>query len=84
MELGGNKLAKAYYEKNGMLPTGGQPDHKNSALMRYKNELKMKAQKAVGAEPTPAVPLSTPLVNLQNNSFGTNNIVLKMDVALDD
>ena len=46
MELGGNKAAKAFYEKNGMLPQGWMPDHKNPALTRYKNELKIKAEKA--------------------------------------
>ena len=41
MELGGNKLAREFYEQNGML-SGGQPDHKNPALQRYKNDLKLK------------------------------------------
>jgi len=48
MEFGGNKLAKAYYEKNGMLTQGQPPDHKNPALTRYKNELKKKAEAALG------------------------------------
>lgn len=48
MEFGGNKLAKAYYEKNGMLKQGQPPDHKNPALTRYKNELKLKAEQACG------------------------------------
>jgi len=43
MEFGGNKAAKAYYEKNGMWTQGQPPDHKNPALMRYKNDLKLKA-----------------------------------------
>jgi len=50
MEFGGNKGAKAFYEKNGMLPTGQPPDHKNPALTRYKNELRLKAEKAAGIE----------------------------------
>jgi len=50
MEFGGNKNAKAYYEKNGMLPQGQPPDHKNPALTRYKNELKLKALNALGVE----------------------------------
>ena len=37
MEFGGNKAARAYYEKNGMINTGATPDHKNPALTRYKN-----------------------------------------------
>lgn len=40
MEFGGNKLAKLYYEKNGMLQQGQPPDHKNPALTKYKNDLK--------------------------------------------
>ena len=28
MELGGNKTAMAYYEKNGMIQTDGKPNHK--------------------------------------------------------
>jgi hypothetical protein len=48
MEFGGNKAAKAFYEKNGMLVSGQPPDHKNPALTRYKNELKMKAEKSLG------------------------------------
>jgi hypothetical protein len=31
MELGGNKLAKEYYDKNGMMDSG-KPDHTNPAL----------------------------------------------------
>ena len=50
MEFSGNKAAKAYYEKNGMWTQGQPPDHKNPALTRYKNELRMKAEKAVGIE----------------------------------
>ena len=57
MELGGNKLAKAYYEKNGMLPVRQTPDHKNPALTRYKNELKSKAEKSLGMEASNPVPV---------------------------
>ena len=52
MELGGNKNAKAYYEKNGMLPNGQPPDHKNPALTRYKNDLKLKSEAACGGQET--------------------------------
>ena len=44
MEFGGNKLAKIYYEKNGMIQQGQPPDHKNPALSKYKNDLKSKAE----------------------------------------
>lgn len=50
LELGGNKSAKAFYEKNGMLPQGQPPDHKNPTLTRYKNDLKLKSEKAVGID----------------------------------
>lgn len=60
MEFGGNKAAKAFYEKNGMLKDGQPPDHKNPALARYKNDLKIRAAKAVGVVPAPAHP--TPVV----------------------
>ena len=56
MELGGNKAAKAFYEKNGMLPQGSPPDHKNPALARYKNDLKLRAAKAIGADQPVAAP----------------------------
>ena len=50
MELGGNKAARAYYEKNGMITNGYPPDHKNSALSKYKSDLKAKAEKSLGLE----------------------------------
>lgn len=81
MELGGNKLAKAFYEKNGMLPQGGQPDHKNPALARYKNELKIKAAKAIGIEPAPAQPQP---VAKETTSFGGSNMILKLDTKTDN
>jgi hypothetical protein len=31
-----------------MLPQGQPPDHKNPALTRYKNDLKIRSEKAVG------------------------------------
>lgn len=52
MELGGNKAARVFYEKNGMIVQGQPPDHKNPALTRYKNELKNKAEKSLGVEPS--------------------------------
>ena len=50
MEFGGNKKAREFYEKNGMLQQGQPPDHKNPALQRYKNEIKLKAEQACGIE----------------------------------
>lgn len=50
MEFGGNKAAKAFYEKNGMIKQGQAPDHKNPALQKYKADLKAKAEKSLGIE----------------------------------
>jgi len=38
MELGGNKNAMAYYEKNGMVQDG-TPNHKAPQLAKYKQDL---------------------------------------------
>jgi len=56
MELGGNKLARDFYQQNGML-SAQQPDHKNPALQRYKNDLKLKANQALGI----AAPVAAPV-----------------------
>lgn len=82
MELGGNKLAKAFYEKNGMLPQGGQPDHKNPALSRYKNDLKIRAAKAIGNEP--AAPQPQPTVKAANTFGVESNMVLKLEAKTND
>ena len=42
MEVGGNKLAKAYYEKNGMI-SNGKVDHHAAALAKYKMDLTKRA-----------------------------------------
>ncbi|TNV78411.1 hypothetical protein FGO68_gene2700 [Halteria grandinella] len=47
MELGGNKLAQAYYEKNGMLNADGTPNHKAPQLAKYKQELAKRAEVAI-------------------------------------
>jgi len=44
MELGGNKLATAYYEKNGMLLPDGTPNHKAPQLSKYKQDLAKRAE----------------------------------------
>jgi hypothetical protein len=55
MELGGNKLARAFYDKNGMLPAGSPPDHKNPLLSKYKDDLKKRANLALGQDTEPLV-----------------------------
>lgn len=75
-------MAKAYYEKNGMLPQGGQPDHKNPALARYKNDLKLRAAKAVGNDPAAPQPTAQPQMGGAMSNFGlNNNMVLKLDTT---
>lgn len=48
MELGGNKNATIYFEKNGMM-CEGKPNHKAPALTKYKQDLLHKAEQAVVA-----------------------------------
>lgn len=47
MELGGNKNAAVYFEKNGMI-VDGKPNHKDSKLSKYKQDLSLKAEQALG------------------------------------
>jgi hypothetical protein len=47
MELGGNKNAAIYYEKNGMM-NDGKPNHKAPQLAKYKQELVKKVDMAIG------------------------------------
>ena len=44
MQFGGNKPAREYYKRNGMLTVGKAPDHKDPALTKYKSELRKKAE----------------------------------------
>ena len=50
MEMGGNKLAGAYYEKNGMLAPDGTPNHKAPQLAKYKQDLAKKAETEILAQ----------------------------------
>lgn len=47
MELGGNKNAAVYFEKNGMF-ADGKPNHKDSKLTKYKQDLSLRAEQALG------------------------------------
>lgn len=47
MELGGNKLAQAYFEKNGMIKADGTPNHLAAQLAKYKQDLAKKAEVAI-------------------------------------
>ena len=59
MEFGGNKLAREFYEENGMMQDG-KPDHMNPSLQRYKNNLRLKACQAVGEKAEVEKPVSLP------------------------
>jgi len=67
MELGGNKLARAFYEKNGMISQGSPPDHKNPALSKYKADLKARSEQALGQTPS-AAPVTQATSQQHNNT----------------
>ena len=56
MELGGNKLAAQYYERNSMTLPDGTPNHKSPALSKYKLDLGKKAEVAILGQPVPTAP----------------------------
>ena len=47
MELGGNKLAHLYFDKQGMIGADGRPDHRAPQLTKYRQELSKKAEMAL-------------------------------------
>ena len=49
MQLGGNKLAREFYEENGMMKDG-VPDHEAPLHSRYKLELAARAEAAIKEE----------------------------------
>ena len=49
MELGGNKNAQLYFEKNGMY-VDGKPNHKAPQLAKYKQDLLKKVEIALGSQ----------------------------------
>ena len=49
MQLGGNKLAREFYEENGMIKDG-TPDHEAPLHSRYKLELAARAEAAIKEE----------------------------------
>jgi hypothetical protein len=64
MELGGNKLASAYYEKNGMVQADGTPNHKAPQLAKYKQDLAKKAEQEI---------LANANIQVSNNGFSTES-----------
>lgn len=61
MELGGNKNAMVYYEKNGMVQDG-TPNHKAPQLTKYKQDLLRKVEQELAinnqSRQTTTVPIS--------------------------
>lgn len=47
MELGGNKVAASYFEKNNMMKADGTPNHQAPALAKHKMDLTKRAEAAV-------------------------------------
>jgi hypothetical protein len=47
MEVGGNKLAQQYFERNGMIQADGTPNHKAPQLAKYKQDLARKAEQEI-------------------------------------
>ncbi len=47
MELGGNKNAAIYFEKNGMI-ADGKPNHKAPQLTKYKTDLLKRVEIEIG------------------------------------
>lgn len=50
MELGGNKSAQVYFEKQGMYGTDGKPNYKAPQLAKYKQDLLKKVEIALGSQ----------------------------------
>ena len=48
MELGGNKNAMMYFEKNGMI-VDNKPNHKAPQLTKYKSDLLKKVEMEIGS-----------------------------------
>jgi hypothetical protein len=68
MELGGNKNAAVYFEKNGMF-MDGKPNHKAPQLSKYKQDLAKKAEQALGIMITNA----QPIVQVETKKEDINN-----------
>ena len=47
MELGGNKLATAFFEKNNMMKADGTPNHLAPQLAKHKTDLTKRAEAAI-------------------------------------
>lgn len=74
MELGGNKNAMAFYEKNDML-VDGTPNHKSPSLNKYKQDLARRVEIALGLTSTPikvteSIPKETKTFANEKGGFG--------------
>ena len=50
MELGGNKNAQVFFEKNGMYGSDSKPNYKAPQLAKYKHDLLKKVEIALGSQ----------------------------------
>ena len=73
MELGGNKNAHIFFEKNGMY-VDGKPNHKAAQLAKYKSDLLKKVEIEIGAhkvEHQGSAVFNT--LNLQHSNYQSAN-----------
>ncbi len=68
MELGGNKNAMTFYDKNDMM-IDGKPNHKASALQKYKADLARRAEIALGLSNPVQTPVSAKSEPEKDNMF---------------
>lgn len=74
MELGGNKNAEIYYQKNQMYQDG-RPNHKAPQLAKYKQDLLKKVEIELGSHVAaqPTIEVSKPLAMNNPNIFNDNS-----------
>ena len=77
MELGGNKNAQMYYEKNGMINADGKPNHQAAAHAKYKQDLARKvrsnnlfdqAEQTLGFSASKVTMVSAPLPKIEETA----------------
>ena len=66
MELGGNKNAQAFYEKNGMYQDG-KPNHKAPQLAKYKADLLKKVEAVLGTHQVQTQGSATFTIDMKGN-----------------
>ena len=72
MQLGGNKGAKEFYDKNQMFGADGVPNHKSPSLAKYKADLARRAEAALGVSPFQAAEPKEQKAVPQDDPFAHN------------